>query len=77
MTQYSDALLLESWCVQIHLFFLASRLWMRRGFERLHIPILRHKGAFWLAVLQLWTREVILLILLGNGPACCSEVRSF
>jgi hypothetical protein len=49
--------------LQVHVFFLVSRLWARRGLGRFHIPILLHKRVFGLAVLRLWTREVEMLIL--------------
>jgi hypothetical protein len=58
--------------IQIHLFFLVSRLWVRRGFGRVHIPILLHKGVFGLVVLKLWTREVVLLTL----PSCDTKVQT-
>jgi hypothetical protein len=63
--------------VQVHLFFLASRLWVRRVFGRLHIPVLLHRGVSGLVVLQLWSRDDVLLTLPSNGPACFSEVRCF
>jgi hypothetical protein len=55
---------------------LASRLWVHRGFGLVYIPMLVHKGVFGL-VLQLWTREVVLLRLQCSVSACCSEIRCF
>jgi hypothetical protein len=39
--------------------------------------MLFHKGVFWLAVLQQWAHEVVLLTLHVSRPACCSEVHCF
>jgi hypothetical protein len=42
-------------------FFLASDLWVRGGFGRVHIPIMLRKGVSVLVSLQLSTCEVVLL----------------
>jgi hypothetical protein len=39
-----------------------------------HSVISSQRGVL-LVVLQLWTREVVLLMIQSNGPACCSQVR--
>jgi hypothetical protein len=49
--------------VQLHLCFLASRLWMRRGYEHelAGMPMLLHRRVCDFVVLQLWTIVDVLL----------------
>jgi hypothetical protein len=64
---------------ETHLFFLASYSWLRHRFGQVDIPMLLREGRFGLVLLQLWTSEVVglLLMLQLYGPTCCTVIRFF